>query len=394
LAAAALAASRLLNRPPRLPLGPGVALPADEGHGVAKVASWELLPIAVADPGGGPYWGLRFVGTAGGLGCLQAGLRVGAGLGVTGRDGAFGDDGRVHTLPIASVGGPFPCAALDADGHAFAGVSIRDAPASGLLTSTRAEPGCSPGSGVTVASRTPGSRPVAGHVAPASRAARAAACPAGDQRLIYFGMAGPEARSVTYVTSGKARTEPTVGPEGAYLIVLRAASAGPERYTLLPGAGGGPIRRIDYRNGSVCLVHSTTTRAETCPHIGQVAAEKARVSTGEVRSPVRASVTGGPHGRTLRVRFTARLAAIGSRAQYSIAIDLPGSNPNCGTTVFGPVRGDVAKGQVEQVEEAVGGCRGTFRGTVAYRYGTSPDGRPSDIVGPTLTVGSFSVKVP
>ena len=71
-----------------------------------------LLSLRVADPAGGPPWGMRLIFTtadrgAGGArrgvahwGCVQIGRIVDGELGVLGEDGAFHDDGLFHQLPI------------------------------------------------------------------------------------------------------------------------------------------------------------------------------------------------------------------------------------------------------------------------------------------------------
>ncbi|HEY5197373.1 MAG TPA: hypothetical protein VIJ51_10150 [Solirubrobacteraceae bacterium] len=382
LAAAALAASGLLSGGAPVALPPGVPLNPSSGLGVVKLASVRLLPIAVADPNGGPPWGLRYVATSRGLGCLQTGRLVRGVLGVIGEDDAFGDDGRFHALPTNLLSGsPFPCGSLDAHGHAFAGVAIYALPASGLLTPSRAEPGCG----------RPNPPPPPGAHFPAPRRPRPLICPPADERTAYLGMAGPDAKSVTYVDGGHLHTVATVGDQGAYLIVLATPGAGQNGYSPLPGAGGGPIRRIDYRNGYVCVISQKSLRSQTCPHVGQVPVRRPRLSSADVASPVAVSVGGGTHGKTLHVRFTARVAVTDASSAYMISIRFPAP---CHAIMTGPLIADNAKGQPEHFDQSVGRCRGTFHGAVYYRYGEDTDGEPFDIVGRTLTVGRFAVNVP
>ncbi|HWH09516.1 MAG TPA: hypothetical protein VG165_00160 [Solirubrobacteraceae bacterium] len=382
LAAAALAASGLLSGGAPLALPPGVPLNPASGLGVVRLASVRLLPIAVPDPDGGPPWGVRYVATSRGLGCLQTGRLVRGMLGVIGEDDAFGDDARFHPLPTNLLSGsPFPCGSLDAHGHAFAGAAIYAAPASGLLTPTRAAPGCA---------RPNPPPPPAAH-SPVPHGPLPEICPPADERTVYLGMAGPDARSITYLDGGHLHTVATVGDQGAYLIVLATPGAGPNAYSPLPGAGGGPIRRIAYRNGYVCVLSQKSLGSQTCPHVGQVPVRRPHLSSADVASPVTVVVGNSTHGKTLDVRFTARLAVTDASSAYTISIRFP---TPCHATITGPLIADNAKGQPEHFDQSVGRCRGTFHGAVYYRYGENTDGLPFDIVGRTLTVDSFTVTVP
>ncbi|HEX3874879.1 MAG TPA: hypothetical protein VHW26_12080 [Solirubrobacteraceae bacterium] len=384
MAAAALAASGLLGSGAPLAVPLGIPLDPDSGLGVAKPATVRLLSLAVPDPAGGPPWGLRYVATTRGLGCLQAGRLVDGALGVIGDDNAFGNDGRFHALPADFIaGGPFPCGSLDAHGNAFAGTVMYSAPASGLLTPTRAAPGCS----------RPQNRPP-GAPAPNIQIRQPVICPPADERTLYFGMAGPDAKSVTYVVAGHTRTVATSGRQGAYLIVLATPGPGPNGYSPLPGAGGGPIRRIAYRNGYVCVLGPKRLRSETCPHVGQVPVKRPRLTSAGIAAPLAVTVTGGPYHRKLVVSFTARVAVTDASSAYIVSVRFPGSQPRCGAVLSGPLIADNAKGQREHFAQPIGGCHGTFRGAVHYRHGDDTDGIPFDIAGRTLTVGTFKLNVP
>ncbi|MGD0454520.1 MAG: hypothetical protein ABSB69_13070, partial [Solirubrobacteraceae bacterium] len=206
--------------------GVGVAIPKTEG----------LLGIAAPDPAGGPPWTMREYDTSRGLGCVQVGRLVGGRIGVLGQDGAFHDDGRFHPLPTQTSQAEGNCVLLDAHGHAFLGVGTYDEPASGL--------------------------PRECHLL-GSRAA-SERCSRSDPRDVFYGLLGPDARSITYTAEGLTRTIPTVGDEGAYLIVERGpaqlATLGVESggFGALPAGGGSvsgrgvhltlrqPIRKITY----------------------------------------------------------------------------------------------------------------------------------------------------
>ena len=70
------------------------------GFGAVLPESVQVLPISTPDPQGGPPWGIRVFSTSRGVGCIQVGRLVDGEIGVLGSDGAFGDDGRFHELPV------------------------------------------------------------------------------------------------------------------------------------------------------------------------------------------------------------------------------------------------------------------------------------------------------
>ena len=90
------------------------------GNGVVVPGSARLLALRVADPRGGPPWGMRIVGTTRGVGCVQVGRVVDGKLGVLGRDGLAHDDGRFHELPPTAVD-PWDCQTVDAAGQPLRG---------------------------------------------------------------------------------------------------------------------------------------------------------------------------------------------------------------------------------------------------------------------------------
>jgi hypothetical protein len=385
LAAVALAASGLLSSGAPLTLPPGIPVNPDSGIGAVKLATVRLLPIAVPDPGGGPPWGLRYVATTRGLGCLQTDRLVRGMLGVIGEDDAFANDGRFHALPAGLLDGPFPCGSLDARGDAFGGSLVYAVPASGLITPTHGQTGCEVRPVLP-----PGATPP-----PHVPAQTGPFCPPQDERAIYFGMAGPDATSVTYVAGGRAHTVATVGRQGAYLIVLdRTGPLLSDGYSPLAGAGGGPIRSIHYRSGYVCVLSTRQLSSQTCPHVGQILARRPRVTAADVAAPLAAALTIGRYGPQLTVSFTARVAVTDASSAYEISIRFPGSEPRCGSILSGPLIADNRKGQREHFDQPTEGCTGTFRGTVYYQYGGNTDGLPYDFTGPALTVGRFTVNVP
>jgi hypothetical protein len=385
LAAAALAATGLIGggaplKPPR-----GTSRDPHSGLGVSRAGSAQLLPVAVADPAGDPPWGLRYVTTSRGLGCLQAGRLVDGRIGVLGQDGAFADDGRFHPLTHNYLGGvaaPFACGTLDAHGHAFASVAMHGVPASGLLQPSATQPGC-------LAHRDHG--PIG------AREKKVRICPRKNWRLVYFGMAGPEARSVTYAgAGGRLHTVATVGEQGAYLIVLKASvhARGLGQYTPLDSPGAGLVR-VTYRDGSVCRVAAAGDVVRPCPHVGEVRAPRPKLTQADVAAPVKATIE-KRHGRPqLVVRFTARVAVTDASSTYTVFVRFPGraAGINCGASASGQLFHDVRAGQTQRFEIATDGCRGRFQGSVVYRYEQSSSAS-TFAGGRSLTVGTFTIDVP
>jgi hypothetical protein len=143
LAAVAFAATALIPNGAPVEPQPGQTFTPTSGLGVPIPSSVRLLGSPVPDPAGGPPWGVRYIQTTRGLGCLTVGRIVGGRLGVLGQDGAFNDDGRFHELPV-NVLDPFDCAILDAHGHAFFARTAHGMPASaggGLAPSSCVAPG-------------------------------------------------------------------------------------------------------------------------------------------------------------------------------------------------------------------------------------------------------------
>jgi hypothetical protein len=240
------------------PVSPEVTPLATVNDGAPIPSSVRLLSLRIADPDGGPPWGLRTIKTTRGLMCVQLGRVVDGRIGVLGEDGAFHDDGRLHPLSIDYLdAGSSNCATEDAHGDAFLNEEAFGVPTDGLINGEgEVSGGC-----------------YAPH--PALRA-----CPTQDRRNIYYGLLGPDATSITYLAAdGEKRAMATAGPDGAYLLVLpHPASSCLRGHTecsgLHPGPGiarassgetGGPtlnafgaVRAVAYRDGSSCHLPNGT----------------------------------------------------------------------------------------------------------------------------------------
>jgi hypothetical protein len=430
LAGVALAASRLIE--PGAPVRPVVGeavFPntATSGEGLPIPASVSLESLASADPGGGPAWGMRVFDTTRGVGCAQVGRLLDGQLGVLGQDGAFGDDGRFHALPLRQSEGYERCAPLDARGHLFMADSLVGIAASAYQL------GCTP----------LWNKPSPGEPAQ---------CPAGDERELDFGLLGPRALSVTYVVDGHRHTIPTVGPQGAYLIVtaLRPGQLASRRHPLplppgtvvlnparalpktsidteralmrntLPqpsgiwqmvrGALRQPIREIVYRGGLTCTLTASggdvDDAGKPCEPVGYVPAIEPLPSSAAVASPLhvaiqrrriveRGHVVWFKH--ELTVTFKARVAIDNVNANYGDFLQLPASAPCDGGWQLGGIYRDVRVGETVTIEQSAIGdhdsnilnCPGTYRGTVYYELPTRfPPNRESAAV-----VGTFSFRV-
>jgi hypothetical protein len=257
---------------------PDVYYPASSTSGLGKVLPKgdRLLPMRVADPDGGPPWGIRLVKTTRDATCIQVGRVVDGQIGQLGIDTAWHDDHEFHEIKpndqLADI-----CGETDSAGNGFVNWGARDAPASVDVPLDNSVGG--PGRCLSPFKRQPLPGLSRKHVGPAlqrmlkrieQERAGSVMCPASGMRFIFTGLLGPDAKSVTYRTpSGQTKTERTVGPEGAYLIVFRETESNCADYTrtLELGHGGcasdgegadtnlqGPsaVLGVTYENGKTC----------------------------------------------------------------------------------------------------------------------------------------------
>lgn len=160
------------------------------GRGSLTPAGTRLVRLRVADPEGGPPWGLRELKTSRNRTCFQVGRVVRGELVALGVAGAFGNDGRAHRLPVETEG-------CGSTGGRFGAVS-QVVTADGSVGS----PGC----------RVEGERD-------ARRALPR--CAQADRRSILFGAVGSKTTTMSFVLGSIRINEDA--PGGVFLFVLSGA---------------------------------------------------------------------------------------------------------------------------------------------------------------------------
>ena len=354
--AGALAATGVLQIPTGEPVEPH-RVERDAGHGVGVPvgATAQLLPLRVADPAGGPPWGLRMVTTSRGLACLQLGRVVGDELGVLGQDGIEKDDGRFHPLPIATAASALtPCQIPDGAGRFFAGVDR-----------------------LTYAS---GDTPV--------RACRGREHAPSHGRAALSGGGRAPRRVRVARARGRAhhlrRRDERGGqpPLGAYLSVR--PGKGESGVTAMGGTPVGSdfdmgVARIDYRDGTSCP--GKKPRA-FCPPKGYV--KRTPAKPGAVRA--RLTVTMGTrkfgkHKRVpeIRVRFRAPAAITDAQTMYLFEGRVPDSPAKrChGQIFYTPTNHNIARGDVVKLFGVIPpDCKGTLRAQVILADISYHNGKP------------------
>jgi len=399
-------------------------------EGSAIPGGSQLLSIRTPDPAGGLPWGLRVTRTTRGLTCVSAG-RVDYGtIGVLGIDGAFADDDRFHPLSpnyFVNLG----CDVTDATGHGFVNVGLRNVPASGLFGEhPESVGGCEPEPTAPPAARRLLEHLRRSHLARQSTLPR---CPAGDMREIYFGLLGPRAQSVKYLTSGDTeKSTPVVKGSGAYLIVLPMHSGAGNPMatgdTGGPGIAAGEITQVTYRGGHVCKVPRASLM-DSCQPVGFVAPRRTVPSARRLSSPISVRTVaaksycdqrtgdlivaceGSPppgfqhmQGENqpsvlAHVSFVSHVAIKNSASYYNAEFEFARS-PSCKTGgAGGPTDYDIRAGQRIRFDMLIPDtCAGRVHGTIAY-IPTSGAANSMPIIGlpgqgRSILVGRFSFRVP
>ncbi len=356
------------------------------GDGALTPGTARMLPVSTPDPAGGAPWGMRELATSRGLGCIEVARLAGGRLVALGQDYAFGNDGRYHELSVASGGAGYGdwCSALDRYHRLYINQTWGEQPASAWQSRCYA-PGSPPG----------------GH------ANREPPCPLADERNLYFGLLGPDAKSVTYVLEGRRHTLATSGPEGAYLIVTRSSAS-----QLLTGVGAGgvvpvdgPIKEIHYRDGQTCHLTSRSwiggayacTPSMQVP-VGYVAPPNLSYTHAQVQTPLQVKLIRTRHGRyELRLAFRSRVALTNAESGYNFIWSVPGARyENHGGY---RTESDIAVGQMVSTTT----CPlppGDIHGTVSLYEPNEVFKRKSEVVYAFkyeqvgVLVGSFAVHVP
>jgi hypothetical protein len=333
----------------------GVGLPVASGEGSPAFA--QPLAISMPDPSGGLPWGMRIVRTTRGLLCPQIGRLLDGRLGVLGQDGEFKDDELFHELPASALE-PNTCIAPSA----WSMLSDVGVPAAGALQNP------------TTACLAPWLR---------ARPSSAPRCPAGDERMVGFGVLGPPAVSVSYMAHGRLHTVATAGRLGAYLVVLPVPSKLAHNFPVLGGKGGllggfpigagqgEVVSRLMFRfHGRLCQTGFDRQPGGPPQCTTQLAAQRMLVPKipRHMHTAVALRARRVPGGYELKLTFTAPAAVRNASTAYGVEVTRP-SSPACGRGgIWGQsIERDIARGQSLHVSEFVPqppGCDGVVKGQV------------------------------
>jgi hypothetical protein len=205
--ASAVGADQLFGPPVRARVLPAGGRPAS--------GSIVFAPLRVTDPAGGFPWGLRFYlprqpdghsSATDAVRCLQYGRVAGNTLGVLGEDGAFGNDGQFHALPVERLAG-----CVSGSGLSRAEVTV---PASGFT-----------GAGSCVAP--PSTDPAdSRHTRAGASETRTSTCAPAALRIVVYGVSAPGTLTVRLHGPRLTLTEHLVPADhGAFIFVLPADTA-------------------------------------------------------------------------------------------------------------------------------------------------------------------------
>jgi hypothetical protein len=359
MTAVALAATGVLGT--GSPVSPPPGSSPTAGIGVPARGESRLLALSAPDPAGGLPWGMRIVHTTRDLVCVQIGRLYHGQLGLLGRDGAFGDDGRFHPLP--------PDAIAEFPGSGSTAAGAQDCKPPGLPFSDDA-------SGI----------PQSGVISHTTVAASA-------QRWISFGLLGAHAQSVTYRSRGHAISEAVEPDTGAYLIVLpghqpgttgeqSGGSTGSEQSTSPDGA----LTAITYRFGATtCQDTNKPGAANSCPS-AQLYGPPPGTITRRLHHPLGVTLqsSAGEHDTAI-VTFTAPYQVTNTLNGYQIAMPSPCPTQG-GGTVISPIDRNITAGErvrTRLTDVFANACDRTVVIQVLYGPGdsTAPGRAPTTIIG-------------
>ena len=356
-----------------------------------------VLSVRVADPAGGPAWGVGVFLTSTGLACPVTGRVVDGRLGVLGIDYAFADDGRFHPLLApASIG--LDCAAPDGRGRLFLTGQAWIVSASGDLApeaATSQRPHCD----------LPGTQEWS------------VRCPQATLRTVYYGFLGPEARAISYTYHGRQYVQRTSGPDGAYLVVLSAPPGSTKgRRARVGGFKAGPNLYATYSTGRTCVVRNVIelTRPTACALVGYVQARVRLPTLAQVHAAVRVRYTSSLidhntlfHVPAIQVAFRAPVAITTTRSVYVIQLRRPTTNV-CDRALahakaYSPLiqasHETVRVGQTVTIAAPLRPfCPGHYTGRLVYAVVTSPTGAADQITPPTsltntVTAATFAIDI-
>ena len=395
--AGALAATGFFQIGAPVTTQPGIPQLSSIGAGTPRPGTMRVLAVRVADPAGGPAWGVGVFLTSTGLACPVTGRVVGGRLGVLGIDDAFANDNRFHPLLApASIG--LDCAAPDARGRLFLTGQAWIVSASGDLAPEVAvsqRPHCN----------LPGTEgwPVR--------------CPQATLRTVYYGFLGPKARAISYTYHGRSHVERTSGPDGAYLVVLSAPAGSTKgRKARVGGFKAGPNLYATYSSGRTCVVQSVVelTHPTACALVGYVAPRLRLPTRAQAHAVVRVRYTpelidhNTPlHVPGIQVAFQAPVAITTIRSVYVIQLRRP-STTTCSRALahaqtYSPLtqasHETVRAGQTVTIAAPLRPfCPGHYTGRLVYAIVTSPTGAADEITPPTslahaVTAARFAIDI-
>jgi len=362
------------------------------GGGIVK-GTVRLLPVSTPDPVGGPAWGMRAYSTKVGEGCVQVGRLLDGKLGAVGQDNAFHDDGRFHEFAVHTFGAEGACTLLDGNDRLFLNAAVGDLPASAW-------------EGFVLGTCVPSTAGRYERFAEDGKRKPYAVCPQADERNLYYGLLGPDAKSITYVLDGHSHTQATAGPEGAYLLVTTASPT--QRFNFSAGGASGvvpvdgPITELHYRDGATCHLTSRSwiggkdsCTPELSVPVGWVPFKTPAPTAAMVIAPLHVRLVRARHGGYEAIlQFTSPVAITSARSSYWVEWHETGQPPQV-YTFAKPRPTFPAAGQTETMRLGLhrGLHRGVVTGHVVFQNQTGP-GNLEEARGTVQhTVGRFTLTV-
>jgi len=395
-AAGALAATGVFQPGSPVTTQPGHPPISTIGEGTARAGTMRVVSVRVADPGGGPAWGIGVFITTTGLACPVTGRLVNGRLGVLGMDYAFANDGRFHPL-LAPANIGLDCEAPDAHGRLFLTGQGWIVSASGDLAPEAAvaqRPHCD----------LPGTEEW--HVR----------CPRSALRTVYYGFLGPKARAISYSYHGQQHVQSTSGPNGAYLVVLPAPARSTKGRTARRGRRAGPTLYATYSTGRTCAVQNVTelNHPTDCAFVGYVQPHLRLPTLTQAHTAVRVRYALNLsadhtllHAPAIHVTFRAPVAISTIRSFYLIELQRP-TTMGCEraltrATTFSPLTQasdqTIRRGQTVTIAAPLRPfCPGRYAGRLVYAIVTSPTGAvdqlaPTREPSRTVTAATFVIDV-